>query len=461
MKIMNPLGTTILLALVSSSAYASSDNDLDALRARIDALERQANLNSAAIVLTRQQIREAYSEAPLLVRRTINDAASAAARIDNATYGDDLSGFFKLANTQSIMRIGGYLKVDAIYDLDPTGNPDQFLVSELPPGGTDNQFHLHVKQTRINFEVRRPTENLGPLRILIENDFFGDGGSTGYRLRHAFAQVNNILGGYSYSTFMDADALPNTLDFAGPGGAIFLFTPQLRFSKAFGGGTNIAVAIERPASEIDYKCVDASGTTSDCVTGVTLSSDAESTPMPDFIVRGRWESTGGHVQLGAVLREVGYDNGAGQEDSVMGGGASISGVVKTTDSDSLQYSLTGGRGISHYYSDFNQGSQDAGFDGNGKLKALKSMGGFIAYQHFWSEQWNSSLVYGNLQLDNSVGQAADAIHKDQYGSLNLLWNPVGSLNLGIEVLQGKLSLKDGSDRDATRIQLSAQLDLMR
>lgn len=448
MKAMIKPLTLAVLAALSGSALAATDAEVDALRARLDALERQANLNSAAIVLTRDEMKTAYAQAPLLVRRTVNDAASAAARIDNATYGDDLSGFFKLPNTKSVMRIGGYLKLDAIYDLDPTGDPDQFIVSTLPATGADNQFHMHAKQTRINFEIRRPTDSdLGPLRILVENDFFGSGGSTNYRLRHAFAQVNNILGGYTYSTFMDADALPNTLDFAGPGGAVFLFTPQLRFSKALSGGTNLAFAIERPASEIDYA-------------GGPVAGDA-STSMPDFILRGRWESDGGHVQVGAVLREVAYDNGLGVDDSVMGGGASISGVVKTVGSDSLQFSFTGGQGIGHYFSDLNGGSQDAGFDGNGELEALKSVGGFVAYQHYWSEKWNSALVYGNLQVDNSAGQAADALHKDQYASLNLIWNPKGSLNLGLEVLHGTLGLKDGSDRDATRIQLSAQVDLMR
>ncbi|MDQ8035866.1 MAG: DcaP family trimeric outer membrane transporter [Pedobacter sp.] len=450
MNTMHKLSAAILLAMAGSSALAANDSELDALRARIDALEKQASQNSAAIVSTQNEIKTAYKEAPLLVRRTINDAASAAARIDNATYGDDLSGFFKLPNTQSVMRIGGYLKLDAIYDLDPTGDPDQFIVSALPATGADNQFHMHAKQTRINFEIRRPTnDTLGPLRILIENDFFGSGGSTNYRLRHAFAQVNNILGGYTYSTFMDADSLPNTLDFAGPGGAVFLFTPQLRFSKALSEGSNIAFAIERPASEIDY------------AGGGTVTGDA-STPMPDFVGRVRWESTGGHVQLGAVLRDVAYDDGAGNDDSVMGGGASITGVVKVVGSDSVQFGFTGGQGLGHYFSDLNGGSQDAGFDANGELEALKSVGGYVAYQHYWTEQWNSSLVYGNLQVDNSAGQAADALHKDQYASLNLLWSPANTrLTMGMEVLHGTLELKDGSDRDATRIQLSAQLDLMR
>jgi hypothetical protein len=452
---MKPLITGLALGLcslpvITTTAHAASDAvsnaDIDALKARVEALEKQVSENRESITTTQSQLSKEYQQVATLVRRTINDNASAAARVDNALYGDDLSGFFKLPNTSTVMRIGGYVKVDAIFDKDPTGDPDQFLVSELPTTGADNQFHLHARQTRINFEVRRPTDNLGPLRILIENDFFGSGGSTNFRLRHAYAQVSNVLGGYTYSTFMDADALPNTLDFAGPGGAVFLFTPQLRYSAKLGGDTNLAVAIERPASEIDYN-------------GGPVTA-AESTPMPDIVSRVRWESTGGHLQIGAVLREVGYDNGT-LDDTVTAAGASISGVVKTVGPDSLQFSFTGGQGVGHYYSDTNGGTSDAAFDSNGNLEALKSGGGFVAYQHYWNERWNSSVVYGRLQVDNSDGQAADALHKDQYSALNLIWNPKGSLNLGVELMHGTLEHKDGSDVGATRIQLSAQVDLVR
>lgn len=444
-RIMN----VIPLALLSSSLLAAETgtDDLDALRARISALEQQVSKNSTDISSTKSSVAQAKQQVTTLVRRTINDNASASARIDNALYGDDLSGFFKLPNTDSIMRIGGYLKMDAIYDLDPTGDPDQFLVAYLPSAGAENQFHMHAKQTRINFEIRRPTnDDMGPLRILIENDFFGPDYSTNYRLRHAFAQVNNILGGYTYSTFMDADALPNTLDFAGPGGAVFLLTPQLRFSKDLGEGTNVAFALERPAAEIDYGA------------GPALEAN---TPMPDIVARARWEAEGGHLQIGAVARQVGWSDGAGQDDTVTGIGGSISGVVKTVGDDSIQFSLTGGEGIGHYYSDLNGGTSDAGFDANGDLEALSSAGGFISYQHFWNDKWNTALVYGNLQVDNSTGQLGSALHKDEYASLNLIWNPVGSLNLGMEILQGTLEHNDGTDTTATRIQFSAQVDLMR
>lgn len=420
--------------------------EIELLKARLEQLEAQVRQNRSAIAVTQAEMKQTFAQAPVMLRNTINDNARAAARVDNTVYGDDTSGFFKLPNTDSVLRIGGYIKMDMIYDTDPVGDKDQFLVSELPAGGADDQFHMHIKQTRINFELRRPTDSFGPLRILIENDFFGSNDSTNYRLRHAYAQLGNVLGGYTYSTLVDADALPNTLDFAGPGGAIYLLTPQLRYSTRVTDNTDLAFAIERPASEIDYD-------------GGPVD-DAESTPLPEFIARGRWETAQGHVQLGAVVRSVAYDDGD-RDDDVTGAGGALSGAVKTFGDDSLQFSFAGGEGIGHYFSDLNGGDSDAAFDERGRLSALRSAGGFVAYQHFWSERWNSSLVYGMLEVDNEAGQADDALHRDEYGSINLIWSPTRTFNTGIEVLHGKLEHKDGSEDEATRIQLSFQASLLR
>lgn len=421
-------------------------HEIELLKARLEQLEAQVKQNRSAIAVTQAEMKESFTEAPVMIRNTFNDNARAAARIDNTVYGDDTSGFFKLPNTDSVLRIGGYIKMDMIYDRDPVGDKDQFLVSELPASGADDQFHMHIKQTRINFELRRPTDNYGPLRILIENDFFGSNDSTNYRLRHAYAQLGNVLGGYTYSTLVDADALPNTLDFAGPGGAIYLLTPQLRLSTHVTENTNVSFAIERPASEIDYSGGPVDG--------------AESTPLPEFIARGRWETDMGHLQLGAVVRKVAYDDGD-LDDDVTGYGGALSGAVKTFGDDSLQFSIAGGEGIGHYFSDLNGGNSDAAFDSHGKLAALRSAGGFVAYQHFWSERWNSSLVYGLLDVDNEMGQLDDALHRDEYGSINLIWSPTRTFSTGVEVLHGKLEHKDGSEDEATRIQLSFQASLLR
>jgi hypothetical protein len=52
------------------------------------------------------------------------------------------------------------------------------------------------------------------------------------------------------SLFMDGDIFPNTIDYWGPTGMVFLRNPQLRYTYR-DGPDQFAVAIEKPGNDID------------------------------------------------------------------------------------------------------------------------------------------------------------------------------------------------------------------
>ena len=70
-------------------------------------------------------------------------------------------------------------------------------------------------------------------------------------------------------------------------------------------------------------------------------------------------------------------------------------------------------------------------------------------------------MFGYSSIDNTVAQAASAFHRSYYVAANLLWNPAGSLNVGVEYLFGTHSVKNGADAHASRIQLAAKYDFFR
>ena len=102
--------------------------------------------------------------------------------------------------------VGGYVKVDAIYDLDQDLGPSFFAggIDTDPNASSDPSFQMHAKQSRLNFKAKE-----GDMKVVIEGDFFtGEGNqlisnSSGFRLRHAYGQVGNFLAGQTWSTFMD------------------------------------------------------------------------------------------------------------------------------------------------------------------------------------------------------------------------------------------------------------------
>ena len=80
---------------------------------------------------------------------------------------------------------------------------------------------------------------------------------------------------------------------------------------------------------------------------------------------------------------------------------------------------------------------------------------FVAgYEHDWAERWTSTLAYSLARIDNIDAQAADAIHKTQTASINLVWQPFERLLTGVEYLYGTRENHDDEDGFAHRLQFS-------
>lgn len=381
-------------------------------------------------------------------RDSVSDPSTAASRPDSAAGPTDpeLKGFFAIPNTDTMIRIGGYAKLDAIADARASGDEDQFITSTIPVGSDHRDmrnFNLHAKQTRFSFEARRPTTH-GNLRFYLENDFFGSSDGYEFRLRHAYGQLGNTYAGYGYSSFMDADSLPDTLDFAGPGGAGYLLVAGIHHSFAMGKGNTLTIAAEDPDSEL-------AGTTDD--------TRAESR-VPDVSVTARMERDWGHLQLGAVARSIGYD-GIEQDERKLGGGLQLSGSASVGEQDLLLFGVLGGKGLSRYTADLTGSGLDAVIALDGRLRMLSLAGGFVGYTHYWTPMWRSNLVLGQLTLGRDDALAADAFRQSRYGVLNLIWSPAPSWTMGMELLYGQLEQQNGQRADTMRLQGSLQYNFIK
>lgn len=111
--------------------------------------------------------------------------------------------------------------------------------------------------------------------MFMQFDFFGSNGATTPRLRHAYAQIANILVGQTFTNFMDPDAWPDSLDAQGPTPGLNVRLPQARYSFALGKGASDAVSVELPNSQINFSLNGA--------TAVPI------TPAPDGALKFRYE----------------------------------------------------------------------------------------------------------------------------------------------------------------------------
>jgi len=382
-------------------------------------------------------------------RDTVLGDNVAAPRPGNAPVDPTYAGFMPLFGTTTWLKLGGYAKVDAIADSTKVGNPSKFVTGTIPvPGeanfGKGEEFNLHAKQTRVNFELRSPTR-LGSLKIFYENDFFGNSASSGmdYNLRHFYGQLANVTVGQTWTTFLDPDAIPDTLDFAGPGVQSIVRQPQVRYTfSPIREHMHVALAIEEPNS--DLSALPATGTSRNIA--------------PDFTGHWRWEGRPGHVQVGGLARVLAWDNSAGADDSTFAWGMNVSGVLHTWGKDSMVGNFTIGEGIGRYMQDLPGGS-GAVVDAAGDLNALSVWGAMVGYRHFWCDAWRSEVTYGYVEMDNRSEQGAKAYDHTHYVQANLVWSPVARFYVGVEYLFGVKTSRDDSEGHAHRAQVSFQYKL--
>lgn len=401
----------------------------------------------------------AQGVSPIRDYDTFNDQQQAAPRPDNQPIDPALKGFIPIPGTKSMIRFGGSARVDAIYDFGDNGNPNQFVPSSIPADGQagadgGSRSTLHAKGTRISFEVRRPAGDEATLRIFNENDFFNDSSSSSmnFRVRHFYGQAWNVLVGQTYTAFMDIDAWPDVLDYAGPNASINKRQPQLRYSPPIYDGVgkmHLIFSVEQPESDL-----------STTATGLPAGAKTVSR-APDGVAGWRWEGDVGHLQLSGLFRSIGYEADNAPDDSVFGWGVNAAGAFNLFKNDKLCWQVAYGEGMARYVNDIGSADLDAAPDGSGDLRALPVFTTTIGYTHQWAKQFRSTVSYGYLHADPVASLGAFAVETTHYASANLVWHPTKSFRMGLEYLYGLKETQNDAEGDGHRLNFVLRYDLIR
>lgn len=432
-----------LFAVAFGSTTLSAQADtLSDLKAQTEALQQKVD------ALTKQQ-----------------EAAATAAAPFQAVTGGATPGSFKLPGSNTSVTIGGYAKLDAIASSPSAGTNaqgDQFLFpSQIPVGPTAGdterrQITLHARQSRFFFRTSTPSK-FGDVTTLVEGDFFGADGnesvsnSHALRLRHAYGTIGNLSAGQYWTNFLNEGAYPETLDFGGPVGEIFVRQAQVRWTQPFANG-DWSVSAENPESLFTLP-------------GVAAPLRADDDRYPDFTARLRFNALGGKYSVQALVRNLRGDFSgaaaagtaparAATNDSKWGGVIGIAGVVPTFGKDDFRFNLNFGDVLGRY--------QELGFlpDGHidtaGNIQTARATSGYAAYRHFWTPGLRSSFVLSAVRARNPDG-VPDLTNKNSDSAhLNLIWSPANNVNLGAEFIYARREVENGLSGNLKRVQLSAQ-----
>jgi hypothetical protein len=360
---------------------------------------------------------------------------------------------------------GGYVQLDAITSSYSEGKPsalmeDLFVPSLIPvepvsgSGDAYQSTNIHAKTSRFYFKTETDTD-AGKISSHIELDFLLSGqgdervsNSFASRIRHAFlkwdyAPGKSFLAGQYWSTFFNVGALPDQLDFVGPAATIFERQPMIRWTNG-----PFQLALENETTRINLP------------EGGTRLDDSET--IPDIVARYNGQSGDLNWSLAAIGRQLSYEarsdaNTEVASDEQFGYGLSLSGKWML-GRDDVRFMASYGDALGRYLglNSFNDGYIDV----DGDIGTIDQFGAFLAYRHYWNDQWRSSFTVSasgasNPDIEefaaaNTLAKAYQSVH------LNLQYLPAPRLMLGGEIMYGSKELEDGRDGDMYRLQLSAK-----
>ncbi|MBR9726992.1 DcaP family trimeric outer membrane transporter [Shewanella intestini] len=354
------------------------------------------------------------------------------------------------ADTQ--MTFGGYIKADVMFSSYGNGAPASGQLSRqfYVPGtiyGTDGNgkqvVDFQARETRFNFKTATDV-NGHKLTGLIELDFMthSDGNervSNSYspRIRHAIVSYDNWTVGQTWTTFQNPGALPENLDFIGAtDGAVFVRQSMVRYTNG-----HWQFALENPETTVTPY-----GGGDRVVSGNGM--------MPDVVARYNYHTdSGAKMSFSAIARQLNVEQGT-IDSTELGFGASVAGMLPVGDDD-LKFSATYGQGLGRY---LGLNYANAGVvNANGEIEAIDSMGGYVAYRHWWDSQWRSSLTLSGFKADNDTALTGNSVNETAYsGYVNLLYSPSKPLTFGVEYMYALNKREDGSDGDLNRVIFSAK-----
>ena len=333
-------------------------------------------------------------------------------------------------------RPGGRIKLDIIRDFDAITSEDSFDPRTIVLPSTDgSNSSIHARETRLYLDMRGPVEGR-ELRMYVEGDFYGS--SSTFRLRQAYGSWGGLLAGQTWSTFVDEDNFPNTIDFESPTAFPQIRQGQVRWTQRLNASTTWAVAVEDNKSSIENP---------------TVPGKAEY-PNPDLATRLRYGFSRGHAFASAFLGKGRYRPTVGEPDNVTLWGALLSGRVKTIGRDYAYGQFTFGDGVGRY-----RGGVTAVPDETGQLRTVGLTAFTAGYEHFWSARLSSHAVYSVGQVEDQDYYADDFNKQLDYSAVNLIYYFLPNRAwVGVEYLYGRREVFGGDDGSANRLQFAVRFN---
>jgi outer membrane murein-binding lipoprotein Lpp len=485
-------GLTLAALLLCGRAGAAEAAKPDPKADELQAL--QAEVKRLAQELEAMKAKTAKAEA-VPVAAQVADTSALAERLDvveiqqkDAVVMGDVPGSFRVPGTELSIRLYGFAELNYVHafgpdnsDIDYATFPPYLPLNDTPEGERKNRDYLTARTSRFGVEAATPTR-YGVLGMKLEGDFnneprtgntaqYGTSAnlftqqqtsSYGFRIRHAYGTFGGLLVGQTWSTFMDLDNYPETVDFNGPTGATFIRQPLVRYSYGTPSAGTFTVALENGSSYVlDSRAELAPGEDNpDYFAPIPTSL----THVPDVVVRWDKGFQWGALSARAMTQQLRFDDGAGTDAATRGWGAAASASFKVRGADWLAMQVTGGDGVGRYLNYIEGAIYDGVAD---EIRTERAIGVIAGYQHKPADWVRVNLVYGatrNFDSDYTDVAKATGLDSGRFGvnryvqqlHLGPIFTPVKGVDLGVEGIWATRKTLAGEKGEDLRLNVSAK-----
>lgn len=345
------------------------------------------------------------------------------------------------------MGIGGCVRMRAYYDWGgaiPASGFAPFLIPMKPSPLDMRHFGTSPAGTSLFFRVIGRNKSLGQYQLYIEANFNGYE-TRDFRLKKAYAIINDFTIGYAASTYSDPAATPPTVDAQGPNNKIGTTAVLIRYMPVFKDRWVLALSGETPESSVGAD---------------NVNTAKVNNWMPDWaaFVQYQW-AQGQHVRLSGIARTLSYrDLIAGRNHNIIGWGVQLSSVAHPISELTIYVTASYGHGSAGLGGDLLIGNYDLVEDTKrpGRLYAPASFGWCVGLQYnFRPNIFVSASMSQNRYLPK-VDVSADEYKYGLFGALNVFWNLTPRIQMAAEFDLGKRQNFSGEHRWARRMSAMCQ-----
>lgn len=341
------------------------------------------------------------------------------------------------------MGIGGAVRMRGYFDWNgamPGPGFAPIMIPMNPDPTSMRHFGTTPAGTCLFFRVIGRNKAIGHYQLYIEADFSGYE-RRGFKLKKAYAIVNDFTIGLANSSFSDPAALPPTVDAQGPANKISPTNVLVRYMPTFGEHLTLAISAETPSTAIDT------------APGLNKAID-EWIPDGAAFIQYQWGPTS-HVRLAGMVRSLSYRDLTTQRNHYKTGwGIMLSSVAHPIPEMTYYLTTNYGHGYGSLGGDLSIGNYDMVPDAAqpGKLYAPASFGWCVGLQ--WNFKPNlfvsAQCSQTRLLLHNGTADP-DAYRHGIMAAVNCFWNLTPRIQIGAELDWARRTNANGAHRHANRI----------